>query len=132
MAMVDQEKPDFGIKMRRLREERGVSLRHIADVTRISISVLEALERSDISQLPGGIYGRSFVRAYAIEIGIDPEEALRDFLVQFPQDSALAGTPHAVEAGHASWSRRGGASVAIVAVLVVIGAILLFTLVLLR
>ena len=132
MAMVDEEKQDFGIKMRRLREERGVSLRQIADVTRISVSVLEGLERNDISRLPGGIYGRSFVRSYAIEIGLDPEQVLRDFLVQFPHDSVMTGSPYAVEVGHAPRPRRGGTAVAIVALLAVIGAILFFTLVLLQ
>ena len=132
MAMVEQEKPDFGIRMRRLREERGVSPRQIADVTRISVGVLEALERNDISRLPGGIYGRSFVRSYAIEIGLDPEQTLRDFLVQFPHDSIMTGSAHAVEAGHASRHRRGGGSIAIVAFLAVIGVILFLTLVVLQ
>ena len=128
MAMAEQAKPDFGIKMKRLREERGVSLRRIADVTRISVSVLEALERSDISRLPGGIYSRALVRSYALEIGLDPEETIRDFLSQFPHDSVTAGSPHAPDLGHAP---RAGRSVAIVAILVVIGAILFVTLALL-
>ena len=125
MAMAEQAKPDFGIKMKRLREERGVSLRQIADVTRISVSVLEALERSDISRLPGGIFSRAFVRSYAIEVGLDPEQTVRDFLSQFPHDSVTAGSPHAPDLGHPPRARRAGRSVAIVAIVVVIGAILL-------
>ncbi len=131
MAMVEHAKPDFGIKMRRLREERGVSLRQIADVTRISVSVLEALERNDMSRLPGGIYSRAFVRSYAIEVGLDPEETVRDFLSQFPHDSVIAGSPHAMDLGHVPWSRRGGSSIVIVAILVVIGVVVLLTLALL-
>ena len=88
MATEEQAAPDFGVKMRRLREERGVSLRQIADVTRISVSVLEALERNDISRLPGGIFSRAFVRSYAIEVGLDPEQTVRDFLSQVsPRDA---------------------------------------------
>lgn len=132
MATADQAKPDFGIKMKRLREERGVSLRKIADVTRISVSVLEALERSDISRLPGGIYSRALVRSYAIEVGIDPEETVRDFLSQFPHDSVTAGSPHAQELRQAPRTGRGGRSITIVAILVVVGAILLLALVLLQ
>lgn len=131
MAMAEQAKPDFGIKMKRLREERGVSLRQIADVTRISVSVLEALERSDISRLPGGIYSRALVRSYALEVGLDPEETIRDFLSQFPHDSVTAGSPHAPDLGHTPRTRRAGRSVAIVAIVVVIGAILFVTLALL-
>ena len=80
--------------MKRLREERGVTLRQIADATKISLGALEALERNDISRLPGGIFSRAFVRSYAIEVGLDPEQTVRDFLVQFPHDSVTAGSPH--------------------------------------
>jgi cytoskeletal protein RodZ len=81
--------------MRGAREQRGVSLRQIAEATKLSVSALEALERNDISRLPGGIFSRAFVRSYAAEIGIDPEQAVRDFVAQFPHDSVVAGTPHA-------------------------------------
>src|SRR5438876_723781 len=43
---------DFGTKLREARERRGVSLRTIADATKISVAVLEALERNDVSPLP--------------------------------------------------------------------------------
>lgn len=95
VSMVADGKPDFGTRMKRQREERGVSLRRIADVTKISVSALEALERNDISRLPGGIFSRAFVRSYAIEIGVDPEQTVRDFLIQFPHDSVTVGSPHA-------------------------------------
>jgi cytoskeletal protein RodZ len=110
MAMVEHAKPDFGTKMKRLREERGVSLRRIADATKISVSALEALERNDISRLPGGIFSRAFVRSYALEVGLDPEQTVRDFMVQFPHDSVTAGSPHtyrveddAPDAGRGRW-----------------------------
>src|SRR6188508_997223 len=51
----------------------------------------EARERNDISRLPGGIFSRAFVRAYAIEVGLEPEEIIRDFIAQFPSDSVTAG-----------------------------------------
>jgi cytoskeletal protein RodZ len=51
------------------RERRGVSLRQIANATKIGMSALEALERNDISRLPGGIFSRAFVRSYAVEVG---------------------------------------------------------------
>jgi cytoskeletal protein RodZ len=85
---------DFGLKMKRAREERGISLRQIADVTKISATVFEALERNDIKRLPGGIFSRSFVRAYAVEIGLDPEQTVREFLSHFPDDELAAGSRH--------------------------------------
>lgn len=81
---------DFGIRLREAREARGVSLREIANATKISIGVLEALERNDFSKLPGGIFSRAFIRAYAHEVGLDPEETVRAFLASLPADSAAA------------------------------------------
>jgi cytoskeletal protein RodZ len=130
MAIAEPLRPDFGMKMKRQREERGVTLRQIADATKISMGSLEALERNDISRLPGGIFSRAFVRAYALEIGLDPEQTVRDFLVQFPHDSVTAGSPHAPQERHAPGSRTGGghtmAIAAVVGISVIIGAILYF------
>src|SRR5438093_5670817 len=83
----------FGKKLREARERRGITLREIADTTKISVSALEALERNDISRLPGGIFSRAFVRSYALEVGLDPEETIREFLAQCPHDSVTAGHP---------------------------------------
>src|SRR5213078_1926097 len=83
----------LGGKLRDARERRGVSLRQIANATKISVGVLEALERNDIAKLPGGIFGRAFVRSYAIEVGLDPEATIQDFIAHFPNDSVIAGHP---------------------------------------
>src|SRR6185369_9209272 len=83
----------FGARLRDARERKGVSLRQIANATKISVGVLEALERNDISKLPGGIFGRAFVRSYATEVGLDPEATIQDFIAQFPNDSVIAGHP---------------------------------------
>ena len=85
---------DFGSRMRDVREQRHISLRQIADTTKISMGVLEALERNDISRLPGGIFSRAFVRSYAAHIGVDPERTVREFIAEFPHESVTAGSPH--------------------------------------
>jgi cytoskeletal protein RodZ len=79
---------DFGGKLRQARERRGISLRQIAATTKISAAALEALERNDISKLPGGIFSRAFVRSYAVEVGLDPDETVREFLDGFNQEAA--------------------------------------------
>jgi cytoskeletal protein RodZ len=118
--------------MKRLREERGVTLRQIADATKINVGALEALERNDISRLPGGIFSRAFVRSYAIEVGLDPEQTVRDFLVQFPHDSVTVGSPHAPPDHRDSTrprSRNGGMlAVALLTIAVIVGVVLFFTL----
>src|SRR3982751_3501208 len=83
----------FGDKLRNARERRGLSLRQIATATKISNLTLEALERNDISRLPGGIFSRAFVRSFALEVGLDPETAIQEFIAQFPHDSVTAGHP---------------------------------------
>src|SRR6185436_16657811 len=84
---------DFGGTLRAARERRGLSLRQIANATKISIQTLEALEKNDIARLPGGIFSRAFVRSYALEVGLDPETAIQEFMGQFPHDSVTAGHP---------------------------------------
>ena len=80
--------------MKRLREHRGITLREIADTTKLSVRTLEALERDDISRLPGGIFSRGLVRAYAEQIGADPESAVQDFIARFPDASVTDGLSH--------------------------------------
>ncbi len=79
---------DFGGKLRQARERRGISLRQIAAATKISAAALDALERNDISKLPGGIFSRAFVRSYAVEVGLDPDETVKEFLDRFNQEAA--------------------------------------------
>jgi cytoskeletal protein RodZ len=95
---------DVGACLREARERRGMSLRQIAASTRISVSALDAIERNDIRRLPGGIFSRAFVRGYAEEVGLDPEETVRDFVEQFPVDAVTFGSP-LVEAPAASVDR---------------------------
>jgi cytoskeleton protein RodZ len=89
----DRTATDFGAKLREARERRGVSVRDIANATKISAAALDALERNDISKLPGGIFSRAFVRSYAVEVGLDPEATIQEFIAAFPNDSVTAGQP---------------------------------------
>lgn len=93
MASEQQQSDGVGGRLRAARERKGISIRKIADVTKISTAFLEALERNDIKRLPGGIFSRSFVRTYAIEVGLPPEEIIEEFIAQFPNDAVAAGRP---------------------------------------
>ena len=77
---------DVGARLRAAREAKQISLREIAATTKISVSALEALEENNVAQLPGGIFTRAFVRSYATEVGLDPEEVVRDFVAQVPAE----------------------------------------------
>src|SRR6185312_8067741 len=69
----------FGDKLKREREMRGVTLDEIADSTKIARRHLEALESEDFGFLPGGVFNKGFVRAYARFIGIDEDQAVADY-----------------------------------------------------
>lgn len=74
----------FGAELRRERERRQISLAAIAATTKINVALFEALERDDASKWPSGIFRRSFIRAYAEGIGLDPDTVARDFAERFP------------------------------------------------
>lgn len=66
----------FGEALRRAREAAGISLEAVSRRTRIAPHHLEALERSDLAALPTGPFGKSYLRAYAEVLGVDPEPLL--------------------------------------------------------
>src|SRR5437764_3554077 len=69
----------IGEKLRLEREARGIALRDISEQTRISMRYLEGIEADDYRRLPGGIFNRSFIRAYAKFIGYDEQEAIEEY-----------------------------------------------------
>ena len=81
-----QQSEDLGARFRAARERSGLSLRQIADATKLSVRNLSALENNRVDELPGGIYRRAIVRNYAAEVGMDPEKTLRAFLARYPDD----------------------------------------------
>ncbi len=70
----------FGEKLRKQREQQGIGLDAISDTTKISTRMLRALEDEHFDQLPGGVFNKGFVRAYARQVGINEEEAIADYL----------------------------------------------------
>ncbi len=69
----------IGEQLRLSREERGIALREISNQTRISMRYLEAIEGNDYKRLPGGIFNRSFIKAYARCVGFDETQALEGY-----------------------------------------------------
>jgi transcriptional regulator with XRE-family HTH domain len=77
--------PDsFGARLRQQRERQQIALTTIAEQTKISLSLMEALERDDVSHWPSGIFRRSFMRAYAHAVGLEPDVVVREFLELYP------------------------------------------------
>src|SRR5687768_18545205 len=75
----------FGSRLRSQREQQQIPLSVVAESLKNKVSLLEALERDDVSHWPTGIFRRSFVRGYAQAIGLDGDAVLREFLELYPE-----------------------------------------------
>ncbi len=71
---------EFGDKFRKAREKKEISLDDVSNVTKISARMLRAIEEEHFDQLPGGVFNKGFIRAYAKHLGLDAEEAVTDYL----------------------------------------------------
>ena len=86
----------LGARLRQRREEQEIPLITIADQTKIKLSLLEGLERDDVSHWPSGIFRRAFIRAYAQAIGLNPDVVVREFLQTYPDPIELIAMPSAI------------------------------------
>ena len=102
----------FGERLQREREMRGITLEEMSESTKISARCLRALETQEFDKLPGGIFNKGFVRAYAHHVGIDEDQAVADFIAASggEKDQPLPDppVPRAVALGqraedHANW-----------------------------
>ena len=73
-------------RLKQAREAKGLSCRQLAETTRLSVRTIEALESARLSVLPEGIYRRAIVRSVASEVGLNPDQLLRDFSAAYPHD----------------------------------------------
>jgi transcriptional regulator with XRE-family HTH domain len=72
----------IGDQLRNARRAKGVTIEHIASVTKISPNILRALETDDLAKLPGWVFTRGFLKSYAREVDLDPDETVATFLAQ--------------------------------------------------
>ena len=131
--------PSFGETLKRERELRQISLREISEATKINLRYLDALEKNEFRHLPGGVFNKGFVRAFAQYIGIDPEAMVESYLEELriqenraqekEKDRArrAGGEPRRVAAGAEAPRSRAGLWIA-VAVIVFIAAVIAGTL----
>jgi len=87
----------FCARLKHERERRGTSLADIAASTKIKASLLEALERGDLSRWPKGLYQRAFFREYVAAIGLAPDDVTPEFAELFA-DGETSGTTAATSA----------------------------------
>ena len=112
----------FGERLRREREMRGISLEEIVATTKIGTRLLRALENEQFDLLPGGIFNKSYVRAYAKCVGIDEDEAVAAYLEaanEVPPDARVIAHQASFHSER-SRDRRGFPIVPVLILLVVI------------
>jgi len=80
---------DVGLELRQARERRGLSLQQLSNTTKISPRVLQAIEAADEDRLPAPVFTRSFVRTYAREVSLDPDDTMRRYFEQFTPPAAV-------------------------------------------
>ena len=116
---------NFGATFKRARESKGISIEQIAGETRISARFLLAIEAEEFHVLPGGIFNRGFIRAYAEKVGLDTDQALADYerLVNIPEATEAPATATAPPAKR----RRPLYPVAIAGVILLIAIVYLGT-----
>jgi cytoskeleton protein RodZ len=78
----------IGSELRDAREQRGVSLREIAERTNIRLPVLRAIENDDFRLVPGSVIMRGFLKLYAREVGLDPDDIGRRYTEQLESSQA--------------------------------------------
>jgi cytoskeletal protein RodZ len=103
---------EFGEKFRKERERRGLTLDDVSNVTKINSRMLKAIETEHFDQLPGGVFNKGFVRAYAKHLGLNDEDAITEYLAvlreaQIGAQTAEWPSGHRPEPHSASESRSG-------------------------
>ena len=80
---MEQIATDIGSRIRQAREQRGLTVRDIANTTKISATALNAIEHNDFARLPGAVFRRAYVRAVATEVGLDADELTLEYRLRF-------------------------------------------------
>ncbi len=76
---------DFFKNLKAKRESQGIELEEIHNRTKINLDYLKAIENGQLDILPK-TYVRLFLRAYVLEIGGDPNEALSEMELSLGQE----------------------------------------------
>jgi cytoskeletal protein RodZ len=117
---------DVGGDLRRARAARGLSLADIAQRTKINHVLLRAIEENRFDRVPGGLFTRSYLRAYAREVQLDPESIVAQYRSEFetPEvqtEPSAEDSPSVAEIGSIAIDDGGGRSRAGLVVVLLIG-----------
>ena len=69
-----------GQDLRKIREELGVSLEVIAEITKVRLIYLRAIEDDEFDKTPSRMFLKSFVKTYAQSMGLDADMVATRYL----------------------------------------------------
>jgi cytoskeleton protein RodZ len=117
---VTEEIAGPGQLLRAEREALGVTVREVAETLNLSTTVIQALEGDQYERLPGVVFARGYIRAYARLLELDPQP----LLALYPgQTNGVSVQPVMPEPGLAEWIRRRPAVVLSVLGLILVAAL---------
>jgi cytoskeletal protein RodZ len=113
----------FGEHLKREREMRGVSLEEISAATRIGTRFLEAIEKDQWDQLPGGVFNRGFIRSIARFLGLDEDSLVAEYaLGSYGKADAAKAAEHLAEIPR-NWRPAAIAAAVVIALLILSGLV---------
>jgi cytoskeleton protein RodZ len=83
----------FGVSLKRERELRGITLAEIARSTKISVRLLEAIEKDRFDVLPEGVFRKSFIKSYANYLGMNEEQILQEYALEVQPKATTQPVP---------------------------------------
>ncbi len=91
----------LGATLRHARETKGLTCDDVARATRIPLRMIVAIEKEDWGKLPGGIFTRGYVRAYAREVGLEGEALVAQYEAEHAPPPPPVAEPDERDAGNA-------------------------------
>lgn len=74
--MPELQVESIGAYLRRTRQARSMSVNEVSRATRIPVNAIERIEADHFDDLPGEVFARGFLKAYAGSVGLAPDEVL--------------------------------------------------------
>lgn len=75
----------IGQILKRVREEKGISIEEVSNQTKVHHRVIEALESDNFKELPAPVYVKSFIKHYAKFLELDSEELVKRYMSEYAE-----------------------------------------------
>lgn len=84
---------DIGAALREARQRQGLTLSRVSSTTKLAVEILEKIERNQFDSLPGGLFRRGYLRAFAAAVGVEPETVVAAYRAQYEPEPETPEPP---------------------------------------